>query len=191
MSEEAKQSTLDFPEKSHRNTEKLYEWDEVREMLDKQIKRRAEYVTALIEAMVERFGEEAYDVAEEAIYQIGYRKGKARAEYVKSQGEEPNLESLAELIAHEMSRLYLGTTTEVDSNQLVVRETYCPLPVYWKSAGLPDTQIVRYCRIFDQVDKGMIEGYNGQFEPELGGAEQLAAQGYCQMVVLQKDLSRE
>ena len=191
MSEQAKQSTLDFPEKSHRNTEKLYEWDEVREMLDKQIKRRAEYVTAVIEAMVERFGEEAYDVAEEAIYQIGYRKGKARAEHVKEQGEEPNFESLAELIAHEMSRLYLGTTTEVDSNKLIVRETYCPLPVYWKSAGLPDTQIVRYCRIFDQVDKGMIEGYNVQFEPRLGGAEQLATQGYCQMVVMQKGFSEE
>lgn len=191
MSDEAKQSTLEFPEKSHSNSEKLFEWDEVREMLDKQIKRRAEYVTAVIEAMVERFGDEAYDVAAQAIYQIGYHKGKARAEYVKQQGEDPNLESLAELIAHEMSRLYLGTTTEVESNQLIVRETYCPLPVYWKSAGLPDSQIVRYCRIFDQVDKGMIEGYNDQFEPRLGGAEQLAAQGYCQMIVLQKDLLNE
>jgi ribonucleotide reductase alpha subunit len=187
MSDQMGPSTMDFPEKSDRNTEKLYAWDEVRQMLDKQIKRRAEYVTAVIEAMVERFGEEAYDVASQAIYQIGYRKGKARSEYVREQGEEPSLQNLAELIAHEMSRLYLGTTTEVGSDELVVRETYCPLPAYWKSAGLSDSQIVRYCRIFDQVDKGMIEGYNDQFEPKLGGAEQLAAQGYCQMVVLKKE----
>jgi hypothetical protein len=186
MPAETKKPKLEFPERSHRNTEKLYTWDEVREMLDKQIKRRAEYVTTVIEAMVERYGQEAYDVAADAIYQIGYRKGKARAEYVKEKGEEPTLESLSELIAHEMSRLYLGTTTEVGDSELLVRETYCPLPVYWKSAGLPDDEIVRYCRIFDQVDKGMIEGYNDQFVPKLGGAEQLAAQGYCQMVVVRK-----
>jgi hypothetical protein len=85
-----------------------------------------------------------------------------------------------------MSRLYLGTTAEVSGNELKVKETYCPLPVYWKSIGMPDDEIVRFCKIFDQVDKGMIEGYNRDFTTELSGAEELALQGYCQMVVRQK-----
>lgn len=180
------QSKLEFPTRSHRTTDRRFTWEEVREMLDKQIMRRAEYVTAVVLAMKEHFGDAALDVAAEAIYQIGYKKGKARSALVRENGEEPDLESLSELIAHETSRLYLGTTTDVERDQLRVRETYCPLPVYWKSMGLPDSEIVRFCKIFDQVDKGMVEGYNSDFTTELGGAEQLAEQGYCQMVVRRK-----
>jgi hypothetical protein len=174
---------LHFPTKSDQSTDETFTWSEVKEIMDKQIMRRAEYVTAVVEAMKERFGEEAYDVAARAIYQIGYTKGKTRAELVRGQGQENDLESLSELIAHKMARLYLGTKTEIIDNELKVRETYCPLPVYWKSLGFSDTEIIRYCRIFDQVDKGMVEGYNPELNTELGGAEQLAAQGYCQMVV--------
>ena len=179
-------SRLEFPTESHRSTDELFTWDEVREIMDKQIMRRAEYVTSVILAMRERFGEEALDVAAEAIYQIGYRKGEARAELVGQTGETNDLESLSELIAHKMSQLYLGTTTEVEGDELRVNETYCPLPVYWKSIGMADDEIVRFCKIFDQVDKGMIEGYNPDFIPVLGGAEELASQGYCQMVVRRK-----
>jgi hypothetical protein len=42
----------------------------------------------------------------------------------------------------------------------------------------PDT--VRFCRIFDQFDTGMVDGYNPAFEAELGGAEGLATLGHCQ-----------
>ena len=174
---------LHFPTESDQGTDETFTWSEVKEIMDKQIMRRAEYVTTVVEAMKERFGEEAYDVAAQAIYQIGYTKGKTRAELVRGQGQENDLESLSELIAHKMARLYLGTKTEIIGNELKVRETYCPLPVYWKSLGFSDAEIIRYCRIFDQVDKGMVEGYNPEFNTELGGAEQLAAQGYCQMVV--------
>lgn len=177
---------LDFPAKSHRSTDETFTWDEVREIMDKQIKRRAEYVTGVILAMQERFGDEALDVAAQAIYQIGYRKGAARSESVLEQGADNDLESLSELIGHKMSRLYLGTTTEVEGEQLTVRETYCPLPVYWKSIGMADDMIVRFCKIFDQVDRGMVEGYNRDFTADLGGAEELARRGYCQMVVRQK-----
>ncbi|MCC7359285.1 MAG: L-2-amino-thiazoline-4-carboxylic acid hydrolase [Anaerolineales bacterium] len=175
-----------FPERSHRSTDKAFTWDEVKAIMDKEIKRRAEYVTQIILAMRERFGDEAYDVAAKAIYQIGYRKGQARQELVKAQGQPNNLESLAELVAHPMAQLYLGTSAEVQPGEMRVCETYCPLPVYWKSMGLPDTENLRFCRIFDQVDKGMVEGYNGSFEAELGGAEQLATKGFCHMTVRQR-----
>ena len=91
-----------------------------------------------------------------------------------------------ELVAHKMARLYLGTKAEMKLGALTVRETYCPLPVYWKSIGMSDTDTVRYCKIFDQVDKGMVEGYNPLLTADLGGAEELARLGYCQMVVREK-----
>jgi hypothetical protein len=177
---------LQFPTENDQSTDETFTWREVKEIMDKQIMRRAEYVTAVVEAMKERFGEEAYDVAARAIYEIGYTKGESRAKLVRGQGQENDLSSLSELIAHKMARLYLGTKTELQDNELMVQETYCPLPVYWKSLGFSDSEIIRYCRIFDQVDKGMVEGYNPEFDTELGGAEQLAKQGYCQMVVRQK-----
>jgi hypothetical protein len=177
---------LQFPARSHRSTDQVFTWDEVKAIMDKEIMRRAEYVTTIILAMKERFGEDAYQVAAQAIYNIGYRKGQARSALVAEQGKTNDLESLSGLIGHKMSRLYLGTTTEVKPGELTVCETYCPLPVYWKSAGLPDKENVRFCKIFDQVDKGMVEGYNASFEAELGGAEELATKGYCQMVVRQR-----
>lgn len=189
MSSEKTKKPLDFPLESHRSTDKTFTWDEVKELMDKQIMRRAEYVTSVIQAMRARYGEEALEIAAEAIYQIGYRKGAARSQLVLDKGQSNDLESLSKLIGHKMSRLYLGTTTEVSGNEMTVNETYCPLPVYWKSIGMPDDEIVHFCRIFDQVDKGMIEGYNSDFKTELSGAEELALQGYCQMVVRMKEES--
>jgi hypothetical protein len=180
------ESILVFPDKSHRESDQTFTWDEVKAIMDKEIKRRAEYVTAVILAMQEKFGDEALDVAAGAIYQIGYKKGKARSEIVAEQGQENDLESLSQLIAHKMSRLYLGTNTSVEEDQLRVRETYCPLPVYWQSIGMSDTNVVKFCKIFDQVDKGMVEGYNSDYTTDLGGAEELATEGFCQMVVRRK-----
>ncbi len=179
-------SGLHFPRQSGRTTEDVFTWDEVKAIMDKEIMRRAEYVTSVVEAMRQRFGEEAVDVAASAIYQIGYRKGKARSQLVQEQGKEPDLASLSELVAHKMARLYLGTTAEIRLGELTVRETYCPLPVYWKSIGMSDAEAVRFCKIFDQVDKGMVEGYNSDLTADLGGAEELATMGYCQMVVRRK-----
>lgn len=187
MSEANESSALEFPQKSHRSTEEVFSWDEVKAIMDKEIMRRAEYVTSVVQAMRDRFGEEALEVAAEAIYQIGYKKGQARSEIIQQQGEPNDLESLSELIAHKMSRLYLGTVTEIDLGELKVRETYCPLPVYWQSSGMPDDEVVRFCRIFDQVDRGMVEGYNPKFTTDLGGAGELATVGFCQMVVRKKD----
>ena len=53
--------------------------------------------------------------------------------------------------------------------------------------GLSDTDVVKFCKIFDQVDKGMVEGYNGDYTTDLGGAEELAREGFCQMVVRRKE----
>lgn len=186
MTETTSASSLQFPTQSHRSTDQVFTWDEVKAIMDKEIKRRAEYVTQIILAMRDRFGEEAYDVAAGAIYQIGYRKGQARSELVESQGQAADLESLAGLVAHKMAQLYLGTTAELQPGEMKVCETYCPLPVYWQSMGLADTETVRFCRIFDQVDKGMVEGYNSSFVAELGGAEELATKGYCHMTVRQR-----
>lgn len=183
MTDSPETTELQFPRESHRTTDETFSWSEVKAIMDREIMRRAEYVTTIIRAMKDRFGEEALQVAAEAIYQIGYRKGKARAELVRSQGKENDLASLSELIAHKLARLYLGTTTELAGKELVVRETYCPLPVYWKAAGLSDDETLQLCRIFDQVDQGMIEGYNPAFQAELGGAAELARLGYCQMVI--------
>ncbi len=179
-------SILLFPEKSHRGSDQTFTWNEVKAIMDKEIKRRTEYVTAVVLATQEKFGDGALDVAAEAIYQIGYKKGKARSEVVAEQGQDNNLESLSKLIAHKMSKLYLGTTTSVDGDQLTVRETYCPLPVYWQSIGMSDDDVVKFCKIFDQVDKGMVEGYNSKYTTDLGGAEELALNGFCQMIVRQK-----
>lgn len=183
MTEADRPSTLQFPTRSHRSTDAVFTWDEVKAIMDKEIKRRAEYVTTIVLAMRERFGDEAYDIAAQAIYQIGYRKGQARSALVQAQGQTNDLESLAALIAHQTAQLYLGTTAELKAGELTVCETYCPLPVYWQSIGLSDTETVRFCRIFDQVDKGMVEGYNGNFTAELGGAEELASKGFCHMLV--------
>lgn len=179
-------SELQFPRQSGRKTDDVFTWDEVKAIMDKEIMRRAEYVTNVVQAMRERFGEEALQVAADAIYQIGFRKGKARSQLVQEQGKETDLESLSELVAHKMARLYLGTSAEIHLGKLTVRETYCPLPVYWKSIGMSNGEAVRFCKIFDQVDKGMVEGYNDDFTADLGGAEELATLGYCQMVVRKK-----
>ena len=183
MSETEGASNLEFPQQSHQTSDQTFTWDEVKAMMDKEIMRRAEYVTSVVQAMKERFGDEALTVAAEAIYQIGYRKGKTRSELVREQGKENSLESLSPLIAHKMAQLYLGTTVEMKLGELTVRETYCPLPVYWRSAGMSDAENLRFCQIFDQVDKGMVEGYNSNLTAELGGAEELATRGYCHMVV--------
>jgi hypothetical protein len=177
---------LQFPRQSHQASDHTFTWDEVKAIMDKEIMCRAEYVTTIVLAMKERFGDEALDVAADAIYQIGHRKGKARSELVQSQGKQNDLASLSDLIAHKMARLYLGTTTEMKMGELTIRETYCPLPVYWQSAGMSDAEALRFCKIFDQVDKGMVEGYNPAFKAELGGAEGLARLGYCEMVIRRK-----
>jgi hypothetical protein len=186
MSERKGQASMQFPTKSHRSTDEMFSWDEVKAIMDKEIMRRVEYVTTIVQTMRDRFGEEALDIAADAIYQIGYKKGKARSEFVQQQGQENDLESLSKLIAHKMSRLYLGTTIDIKQDELTVKETYCPLPIYWNSIGLSDNEVIQFCRIFDQVDKGMVEGYNCEFTTDLSGAEELSQKGYCQMVVRRK-----
>ena len=155
---------MDFPKQSHRTTDETFTWEEVKAIMDKEIMRRAEYVTAVIQSMRERFGEEALEVAAEAIYQIGYKKGKARSELVIDHGQDNDLESLSEFVAHKMARIYLGTTAEVEGNQMRVSETYCPLPVFWRSIGMSDDEVVRFCKIFDQVD---YQGYHDYIAEEV------------------------
>ena len=87
MTQPAGGSELVFPSKSDRSTDDVFTWDEVKAIMDKEIMRRAEYVTRVVEAMRERFGDEALEVAAQAIYGIGYSKGKARSELVRSQGK--------------------------------------------------------------------------------------------------------
>jgi hypothetical protein len=186
MASEEGGTGLHFPERSQVTSDETFTWEEVRGIMDKEIKRRAEYVTAVVQAMRERYGDEVLDIAGQAIYQIGYRKGTARAEMARGQGQQNDLHSLSELVAHRTARLYLGTTVEVEAERMTSTETYCPMPAYWKSIGFSDTEVRRFCWMFDQVDRGMVEGYNPEFTADLGGAEQLAQHGYCQMIVRKK-----
>jgi len=183
MTEKYPQSTMTFPDRSHRSTDKLFTWDEVRALMDKETMRRAEYVARILEALREEYGDQVLSIAKKAIYKIGYEKGDKRAKLVEEQGKTNDLDSLANLVSHDMSQLYLGNEVEVGENRMVVRETYCPLPRKWKEMGFPDDQIVNYCLLFDQVDKGMVEGYNPKFEAMLSGCKDLARIGFCQMVV--------
>lgn len=186
MAGEEGESGMHFPERSHVTSDETFTWEEVRAIMDKEIKRRGEYVTAIVQAMRDRFGDGVLDIADRAIYQIGFQKGKTRSETAREQGQQNDLQSLSELVAHRTAKLYLGTKVEVEEERMTSSETYCPLPAYWKSIGFTDTEVRRFCWMFDQVDRGMVEGYNPEFTADLGGAEQLAQHGYCQMIVRKK-----
>lgn len=187
MPDKPVRSSMEFPERSRSTTDKLFTWDEVRLLLDKESMRRAEYLAHILEALREQYGEQVLEVAGRVIYDLGYEKGKARARLVHEAGGETDLSSLAKLVSHEMAQLYLGNSAEVTDDQLLVRETYCPLPRKWREIGLDDGSIVGFCHLFDQVDKGMIEGYNPEFIAELSGCTGLASNGFCQMVVRRKN----
>lgn len=190
MTAKINQSTMDFPSKSKATTCQTFSWDEVKARLDKEFMRRGEYLARILVALRERFGDEVFEVTKSVIYRIGYEKGSYRADLVKQADKENDLENLAELISHKISRLYFGTTPELSERKLIIREEYCPLPVKWKKMGYSDDQIVEFCALFDQVDKGMVEGYNENFTAELSGCTTLAEDGLCQMSVLDTVESR-
>ncbi len=183
---EPTKAEMEFPAQSDATTDALFTWPEVKTLLDKEHTRRAEYVTRILMALRERFGEEVMDIARKTIYQMGYEKGRARAAHVTQQGDGRDLVSLANLVAHRISRLYYGTTARVSGEELTMRETYCPLPRKWQEMGLPDDQVIELCLLFDQVDRGMVEGYNSDFVTELSGCEKLSEVGFCQMTVRKK-----
>lgn len=177
---------IKFPERSKNTTDRLFTWEEVRQFLDKETTRRTEYITKLLENFRERYGEEVLDIAAEVIYNIGYEKGALRRKLVSEENKENDLESLANIISHTTAQLFLGNKTEVKNDTMTVTEDYCPHPKKWKEMGLPLDRIVKYCSIFDQVDRGMIEGYNDSFETKLTGCVHLAENGVCQMFVRKK-----
>ncbi len=183
---ETAKSQMLFPTQSDAATDALFTWAEVKALLDKEHTRRAEYVTRILMALRERFGDEVLVVARQTIYRLGYEKGQARAAQTTRQGGEKDLASLANLIAHKISRLYYGTTTRVEGDALTVRETFCPLPKKWQEMGFSDDEVVQLCLLFDQVDCGMVEGYDPSLAAEVTGCRSLAELGYCQMVVKKK-----
>jgi hypothetical protein len=189
MTEPTIRATMDFPTKSGGSTDETFDWDFVKTLLDKEFHRRAEYVTKIVMAFKERYGDEAFDLARETIYNIGYEKGQTRAKIAEDSGDPISLENLAGQVAHQVSRLYFGTVPQLEDNKLVVREYYCPLPLKWKQMGFNDDEIVELCLMFDQVDKGMAEGYNANWTADLTGCRTLAEKGYCQMVIRAKDLA--
>ena len=174
---------MEFPEKSRSTTDKLFTWDEVRKLLDKESMRRAEYITRILEALRDQYGDQVIEVAAQVIYNIGHEKGALRAKLMQEKGQSNDLPNLANLVSHEIARLYLGNTVEIHDEEIVIREDYCPLIKKWSDMGMPEEKIAGYCRLFDQVDKGMVEGYNQEFVAELTGCEGLAGKGYCGMVV--------
>lgn len=186
MSASAKKPKLVVPERSKKNTVERFTWDEVRGILDKETMRRAEYIARILRALSNRFGDEVYSIASSTIYQIGLEKGEARASLVKSNHQSNNLESLATLVHHKIAELYLGNEVEIKGSTMVVREDYCPLLKKWKDMGMSDDEVARHCMMFDQVDKGMVEGFNHDYVAELSGCWNLAERGYCEMIVREK-----
>jgi hypothetical protein len=186
MPDQPIRSTMEFPERSHSTTDKLFTWDEVRALLDKESMRRAEYLARILESLRKHYGDQVLEIASRVIYDLGYEKGQARARLVQQAGDETDLPSLAKLVSHDMARLYLGNSADVTADPMLIRETYCPLPRKWREIGMDDETIVAYCHLFDQVDKGMVEGYNPSFEAALSGCTGLAQNGFCQMVVRKK-----
>jgi hypothetical protein len=178
---------MEFPENSKVSTEKQFTWDEVRTLLDKEAMRRAEYIARLLLRLSSLYGEEVFEIAKREIYQIGFEKGQGRAKSLIKEGRENNLSNLAGLVSHEIAQLYLGNSVTVDDERMTVIENYCPLPRKWKEMGLDDGQIIELCLIFDQVDKGMVEGYNNSFEASLTGCHGLHEKGLCQMVICRKE----
>lgn len=187
MTPESK-STMNFPKRSKHSTEQVFSWEEVRELLDKEAVRRADYIARILENMREVFGDKVFEIAAEVIYNIGYEKGKIRARLAKEKGQNNDLTCLAQLVSHRTAQLYLGNNVEIDGDTMFVREDYCPLPVKWKEMGLPDDKIISYCLLFDQVDKGMVEGFNPAFEAMLSGCKGLAEKGFCEMIVRRKNI---
>lgn len=178
---------MEFPARSASTTDQMFTWEEVRGFLDKETTRRSEYIARILEALRARFGDEVMEIASKAIYNIGYEKGAMRAKLVKEKQQANDLESLSKLISHTTAKLYLGNKVEVQDDRMVVTEDYCPHPKKWREMGFPLSKIVEYCLLFDQVDKGMIEGYNGNFEAELTGCWNLGRTGVCQMYVKCKE----
>ena len=174
---------MKVPEKSNSTTDRVFTWDEVRKLLDKESMRRAEYISRILEALGEKYGGDVFDIAAKVIYNIGHEKGALRAKLMQEQGQPNDLPNLANLVSHEIAQLYLGNTVEVDNDHLVIREDYCPLIKKWSDMGLSKDKITGYCMLFDQVDKGMVEGYNQDLVAELTGCTGLASKGFCGMVV--------
>ena len=174
---------MEFPEKSKHTTDELFTWDEVRTLLDKEAMRRAEYIARILISLKEHYGDELMEIARDVIYKIGFEKGQTRASLMKAEGKKNDLDNLARLISHKTAQLYLGNQTIVEMEKLVVTEDYCPLPRKWKDMGLSDDQIINFCLLFDQVDKGMVEGYDQELEAHLSGCKGLSENGYCQMCV--------
>ena len=126
--------------------------NEVKVLLDKEFYRRAEYVTKILMAMKERYGEEAFNIAKQAIYDIGFEKGQHRAQVARENNEEISLENLSSQVTHKISRFYFGTTSDFQGDQIVIRETYCPLPRKWKEMGFSDDEIVEAANDIKVVD---------------------------------------
>lgn len=180
-----------YPRRSSQTTDKLFTWDEVRALLDKETMRRAEYIARILEALQDKFGDEVMEIAAKVIYALGYEKGAMRAEMVRAAGADPDLPSLAKLVSHATAQLYLGNRVEANQDEMVVKEEYCPLLVRWADMGFAEDKIIGYCMLFDQVDKGMVEGYNPDFTAELSGCWGLAEKGYCQMLVRRRPAAAE
>lgn len=70
---------MEFPDKSRSTTDKLFSWNEVRKLLDKETMRMAEYIARILIKLSELYGGDVFKVAAKVIYQIGFEKGRARA----------------------------------------------------------------------------------------------------------------
>ncbi len=186
MSNQPVKQTGGYPRQSKNTTVRQFSWDEVRSLLDKEAMRRAEYIARILEALQAKFGDEVMAIASKVIYDLGFEKGSIRAQLMEQNGQPNDMTNLANLVSHEIAQIYLGNSAVVNGEELIIQEDYCPLIVKWSDMGFPEEKIVNYCTLFDQVDKGMVEGYNNDFRAELTGCAGLTGKGYCGMLVRRK-----
>ncbi len=181
MSDPVATHSMEFPAKSSHTTHKTFTFEELRAVLDRMNFSRAESVTMIVMRMRERFGEEAVEVAKQAIYDIGYKAGQAMAANAKDKELGTFLDGF---LGDEIEQLYWGWTLEQKSDQAIVGHVeHCPLPRKWKQMGLSDQQMIELCGIFDYVDKGITAGFNEALEIENSGVSTLSSAGYCRMAM--------
>ncbi len=173
---------LNFPKKSGQETEEKFSLDEIREEMDRAIMARGEFLAEILLRLKKIYGQNVVDVAREAIYDIGYRKGKK----IASRVTENTIENFSKEFSSRLDGLYWGFFAEKKGDSLDTYVEYCPLSRKWEEMGLSDDQIVELCDMSDAIDKGVIDGYNDKYTAENSGCRTLAETGCCRMMVVRK-----
>ena len=183
MTKSNEHHTLRFPKKSRQDTDLRFTLDEIREEMDRAIMARGEFLAEILLRLKKIYGDNVINVATEAIYDIGYRKGKK----IASRVPENTLENFPKEFSNRLDGLYWGFFAEKKGDTLDTYLEYCPLSRKWEEMGLSDAQIIELCTMSDTIDKGVIDGYNDKYTAVNSGCRTLAETGCCRMLIKHKE----